>query len=299
MATIPFLWTNDDINYGMVGKLRRQLQLLDRFDIPGTFFVVPFSPAESGKTLADDVDLLKEIDRARGRGHEFYQHGYRHTPFESGVPETWMLDFNPEERREYDEHRLEIESQHTWEALVAMLESGHRIWRRAFHEDSPGYRPGWGAFCANLYRALEALGYEWVSSRIPSPASWLRNQGQWDAPMNYRAVVPAQPCRIGKIWEYPMAGDYAFRVPNEPARIVAMVELGLQEFAYCHQRGIPFLLLSHYHGLENNNNSGYAVHEQLLTRLLKDGHAEPLRMSELHRRFAADQGKIAVPPSGI
>ncbi len=288
MKTIPFLWTNDDIHPGTVEQLRRQLAFLDRFGIPGTFFVVPVG---EGKTLADDAELQKEIDQARAHGHEFYQHGYRHTAFESGVPETWMLDFDPAARRYYDEHRLEIEAQHTWEALVNMIESGHRIWRRAFHEDSPGYRPGWGAFCANLYRALEALGFEWVSSRIPSPTSWLRQQGQWDAPMNYRDTVPAQPYRLGNLWEYSMGGDYAFRVPNEPKRIESMVDLALQEFTWCHQRGCPFLLLSHYHGLEGNNNSGYAIHERLLTRLLKEGKAQPMRMSELHQR-------VAHPPAG-
>ena len=287
MSAIPFLWTNDDICYGQVEPLRRQLKFIDRFGIPGTFFVVPGSDGyPRGKTIADDAELLKEIERARGRGHEFYQHGYLHTPFESGVPETWMLDFAPEVRRQYDEQRLEIEKHHTFEALVAMLESGRRIWRRALHEDSPGYRPGWGAFCGNLYRALEVLGYAWVSSTLPSPASWLRNQGQWDAPMNYRAAVPALPHRLGQLWEYPIGGDYAFRVPNEPAGIEAMVEQALQEFHYCHGHGWPFLLLSHYHGLENNHHSGYAVHEQLLPRLLRDGCAEPLAMAQLHRRFA-------------
>ncbi len=284
MKTTPFLWTNDDIHYGMVEQLRRQLAFLERFGIPGTFFVIP--GGDAGKTLADDAELLKEIEQARAHGHEFYQHGYVHTPFESGTPETWMLDFDPAARRYCDEHRMELEAQHTWQALVTMLESGRRIWRRAFHEDSPGYRPGWGAFCTNLYLSLEALGVQWVSSRFPSPTSWLRQQGQWDAPMNYRPTVPAQPYRLGNLWEYPLGGDYAFLVPNEAPRIEAMVDLALQEFDYCHQRGLPFLLLSHYQGLEHSNNSGYAVHERLLTRLLKAGKAEPLRMSELHQRVA-------------
>jgi len=281
MDRIPFLWTNDDIGAGQSEKLLRQLEFLAEYGIPGTFFVVPF---RGERSLGDDAELLETIAHAREKGHEFYQHGTRHEAFECGVPETWMLDFSPEVRRRYDEQRLEIERYHTFEALARMLEEGRRVWRDAFGEDSPGFRPGWGAFCGTLYRALDALGYRWVSSRIVGPASWLWNQGLWDAPRGLRECIPWAPHVIQdtSLWEIPMTGgDYAFKVPNEPEKVEAMVELGVSEFEFCHQQGVPFVMVCHWHGLERNQDSGYAVHRRLLPRIIESGKAKFVAMSEL------------------
>ena len=284
MNSTPFLWTNDDITAGQAAQLRRQLDFLDAVGVPGTFFVVPMA----GKVPIDqDEELLNLIRAARRKGHEFYQHGTRHAPFECGVPETWMLDFSPKVRRQFDEERLEIEKQHTFEAFVRMLSEGRRIWLRAFGEESAGFRPGWGAFHTHFYRALDALGYQWVSSRMVSTASWLWNQGQWDAPMLFREALPMKPCLIPgtRVVELPITGgDYAFGVPNAPDKIAAMVELGVREFAYCRERGIPFVMVSHWHGLERNEHSGYAVHRRLLPRIREAGGAEFMTMSKLYEK---------------
>jgi hypothetical protein len=279
---IPFLWTNDDITFGTAEPMQKQLDFLDRFGIAGVFFVIPHNTAP----ITEDVALMKIIEKARGKGHEFYQHGYIHTPFESGVPELWMLEFSREVAQDYDERRLEIEKQHTLEAMVHMIASGAAIWRDAFGEPSPGYRPGWGAFCTNLYRALDVLGFDWVSSRIPCPTSWLFNQGKFDEPMRFRESVPAAPVRMGEqLWEYPIAGDYAFTVPNEPDKIDAMVDLAMREYEHYRTTGAPMLMCSHWHGLERNGDSGYAIHKKLLPKLL-DAGVEPMGLAELHRRTA-------------
>ncbi|MAE61384.1 MAG: hypothetical protein CMJ49_08525 [Planctomycetaceae bacterium] len=278
---IPFVWTNDDIAHGLAEPLERQLAFLDRMGIPGVFFVVPGAP----KPLTEDEGLLAVIRDARGRGHEFYQHGLVHSPFESGVPELWMLQFSDEVFRDYDERRLEIEAQHSLSTMVRMLSMGQAIWREAFGEDSVGYRPGWGAFCGNLYRALDVLGYAWMSSRIPCPTSWLYNQGKFDAPLNFREAVSAAPERMGgSVAEYPMAGDYGFRVPNESDKIDAMVKLGMREMEHYCEIDAPMLMCSHWHGLEHAEGSGYAVHEQLIPRLLDSGRVEPMGMAGLHAR---------------
>jgi hypothetical protein len=274
MATIPFVWSNDDITVGQSEKLQRQVEFLGGLGIPGTFFVIPRA---GERTIAEDAELLRTIERARGQGHEFYQHGYVHTPYESGIPELGMLDFSPEVKAQYDLRRFELEATHTVEALARMAHAGQAIWRRAFHEDSPGYRPGWGAFCGNLYRALDVLGYAWVSSRLPCMTSWQWNLGKWDAPIHFRAEVPQRPgpaapgCRVV---ELPLTGgDYGFAVPNEADKIARMVELGRQEFAWCHERGIAFQMVSHWHGLERNGDTGYAVHRQLLPKVQASGQA--------------------------
>lgn len=289
MKQIPFLWSNDDIGHGQAPQLKRQLDFLAQFGIPGTFFLVPKS---SAGTLDGDPELLRLIESARGQGHEFYQHGYLHTAFECGVPATWMLDFAPDVRQRYDDERLAIEAGHTFEAQIRMLEAGQRIWRRAFGEDSAGFRPPWGAFCTNFYRALDALGYQWVSSRLPCAASWRWNQGEWDAPVDFRPAVPAAPCQIegGGVWELPISGgDYAFHVPHEEERIEAMSNLGMEEFAYCHERGIPFMMVCHWHGLARNDDSGYAVHQRLLPRIIESGKAELMAAGALYQRTQASK----------
>ena len=236
-----FAWTNDDLGPGTADKLQRQVDFLKQWGIAGAFFVVP---EQNGRAIDEDAELLRTIERAKKDGHEFYQHGYRHEPFECGVPETWMLEFAPDLLKYFDEHRLELERQHSLVALVAMIEKGRRIWQRAFGEDSPGFRPGWGAFCGNLYRALDALGFAWVSSTIPCPTSWLWNRGQWDYPLNFRDAVPAEPYRIENLLELPIGGDYAFAVPDEADRIDRMVDLGLRELHCYHEHGWPMLMVS-------------------------------------------------------
>ena len=92
MKKIAVLWTNDDITTGQAEHLGRQIEWLEEFGIPGTFFVVPI---RSIGPIDEDEDLVSLIRSARKGGHEFHQHGTRHGPFECGVPETWMLDFSP------------------------------------------------------------------------------------------------------------------------------------------------------------------------------------------------------------
>jgi len=303
--TIPVVWTNDDIHFGQSAPLRRQLAFLDRHGIPGVFFVIP----RSGGDLDEDAELLAVIEKARGNGHEFYQHGFIHTPFECGVPETGMLEYSPVAKRRFDEERGLLETQHTLEAQIEMLEAGRRIWRRAFGEDSAGFRPGWGAFCNNLYKALAILGYEWVSSRIPCFTSWEWNRGLWETPICFRDAIPTAPSLHPQgIREFPLGGDYAFRVPNDPKRIDAMVGLAMQEFDVYFERRDPMVIVSHFHGLEfpgasdglapDPHGTGYAVHEKLIPALLESGRATFIGMKELVARYrGSEPASTATPES--
>lgn len=286
-SSIPVLWTNDDVHPGKAGQLKRQLDFLGRHEIPGVFFVIPRDD------LDQDVELLRLIENARGRGHEFFQHGWMHWAFECGVPELGMLEVDRKSFARYDEEREEIEAGHTLERLVEMLENGQRVWRRAFGENSPGFRPGWGAYCTNLYRALRILGYQWVSSRIPCMTSWGFASGHWDAKLHFRDAIPTRPYPVREgLWEFPIAGDYAFKVPNTPEKIARMIQLGHDEFEEYSRRGDPMLIVSHFHGLAYSgvkedatevhpSGTGYAVHDELLPALRKTGRARFMNMSEL------------------
>lgn len=273
---VSVVWTNDDLASGRVEEFRRQLDFLNRHEVRGVFFVIPGGGAKG--TLDNDVELMREFDKARAAGHEFYQHGFLHYAYECGIPELGMLKLDPAATRQFDEKRFEVEALHTFEALVKMLEDGQRIWRRAFGENSAGFRPGWGAYCSTLYRALSALGYKWVSSRLCCTTSWLWNAGEWDAPINFRDAIPTKPTPYpGGVLEVPLAGDYAFRVPPEQEKVDAMVNLGIAEFEEYQRRGDPMLIVSHYHGLQRNATdafpagTGYAVHEKLIPALKERG----------------------------
>lgn len=75
-----------------------------------------------------------------------------------------------------------------------------------------------------------------------------------------------------------------------------MVALAEREFEYCLNNGIPFVMLSHFHGLAYDGGTGYVIHEKILTKLLSTGRAEALTMSELHARVIQSLDQTADKP---
>lgn len=292
MKKIPVVWSNDDISFGQSDKLKRQIEFIDRFGIKGSFFVVPRRVAEgegiiqdNGKmTIDKDVELLKTIEKAKRNGHQFYQHGYVHSPFECGIPELEMLDFSDEVKRSFAVKRFEIEKSHTVDVIAEKLELGRKIWRKAFGEEPEGFRPGWGAYCKNYYRALEILGFKWASTRITLWTSWVWGQGKFEFKEEFRGGIKPYPHKVGKVLEIPITGDYAFKVKKED--IDKFFNLAVEEFNLCFERGYPFVIVSHWHGLERDGtDTGYKVHEKLIPCLLESGKAEFITMDHLYERY--------------
>lgn len=293
----PVVWTNDDILYGRSAELRRQLEFLDRHGIPGVFFVIPRCIGHGD--LDQDKELLSLIESARNKGHEFYQHGFIHSAFECGIPNLAMFNLDARAAALFDTDRDHVESLHTLEALVEMLENGQKIWRRAFGEDSVGFRPGWGSYCGNLYKALHVLGYQWISSQIPSMTCYLQRYGQDIAflePQSPEATLQFGPHKLRQgVWEFPIGPEVAWRVPNDPAKMSAMVDLGMRHFEALRNRNEPMLMVSHHHGLSFSgevegcppldSGTGYAVHDKFLPKLLASGNAEFMGMKELAARY--------------
>lgn len=295
MKTIPFLWTNDDVTFGQVAELECMCAFLDEAGVPGTFFVVPIRSIGS---IDQDAALIEGIRAAERAGHEFHQHGTRHAPFECGIPDLDMLAAAPEVRRKFEEDRFAIEASHTVESLTALLSEGREIWRAAFGAPSRGFRPGWGSFCGNLYRAADALGFEWISARVVSMTSWRRNFGQWDALMDFREGIPSAPARFPgtKVYEIPMTGgEYAFKVPDDPEKIQSMVALALAEFSWCHERNLPFVMVSHWPGLAFGEGAGYEVHRRFLKQVRESGKAEFLTLNHLFDREVHPAAEAAGP----
>lgn len=287
---LPVVWTNDDITTGTAPQLRRQLALLDSHGIPGVFFVIP---SVSTGDIDEDEELLTVIAEARKNGHEFYQHGYKHFAFECGIPCLDMFDLDIKAKNLFDADRDAVEALHTLEALTEMLENGQRIWQRAFGEPSAGFRPGWGSYCGNLYKALTQLNYKWVSSRIPSMTSYLQ---KYDEPITFYENVKSGPHRLRQgIMEFPIGPEIGWRVPNDPTRIDAMVDLGMRHFEAMREHGEPMLMVSHHHGLEfpgdlegkepDPAGTGYAVHKKFLPQLLATGRVEFVGMKKLFETY--------------
>lgn len=284
--TIPVVWTNDDIHGGKSAELKRQLDFLDRHEIPGVFFVIPRAYRDPKNDLDKDGELVALIKEAEQRGHEFYQHGFEHHPFECGIPDLGMLAVDAGASRYFDIKRSEVEELHLLETQIRMLNEGRKIWVRAFGKESAGFRPGWGAYCNNFYKALGILGYEWVSSKIPCMTSWAWTIEKWEQSIDFRAGIPTTPHLLKEgVWEFPIAGDYAFRVPQDPEKISKMVGLGLDEFEVFFKRSDPMLILSHWFGLDYLNGTGYAVHEKLIPALKSTKRAEFVGMKDLAARY--------------
>ena len=113
--------------------------------------------------------------------------------------------------------------------------------------------------------------------------SWVWGYEKFDFKESFRENINPYPYKIGNILEIPMVGDYAFNVKKE--NIDRFVNLGLKEFNTCWEKGYPFILVSHWHGLERNGSTGYKVHKKLIPEIIKSGKAEIMTISQLYKKY--------------
>jgi len=290
MDRTPLIWSNDDLGAGRADRFKNILSFLNRWGIKGSFFVIPVL---EGRPLTADKELCELMLVARDEGHCFYQHGYEHHAYENGVPELWMLDYNAEVKELYDRERFAMERLATRKELTRRIRAGMDIWQEVFGEMSPGYRAGWGSYSRNMYMALAELGFKWDSSRLSSRTSWLWGiEGPESSPVELSSYVPVNPYRIGELWEYPIIGDFAYRV--KPGEEDAYLKLGKELFHLASRKQAPFLLVTHWHGLEHTENAGYRVMERFLDDLMNEDEVEPITMDQLHDRVT--KGKLTSAP---
>jgi peptidoglycan/xylan/chitin deacetylase (PgdA/CDA1 family) len=293
---IPFLWTNDDITIGLSEPMQRQLDFLARWNLKGSFFVVPlpirkdrngrFRPAP----LTDDPALIALLKGAMRDGHDVQHHTVTHACEENGTADLRMFDLMGDAAKvQHSNERFVLERLWQVDALEAHIGWGRKVWTEAFGAPSEGYRPGCGAFCGNMYAACERLGFKWVSARLVSMTGWMWAARHLDYPI--RLEGPGRPFRQGKLIEFPILDDVAFRIPR--ADVDRFVELGWQLWQKCVEKRFPFLLVSHYFALAHDEGTGYAIHEKLLPRILDTGLAEPMTISEYHRRILAGEFPMA------
>lgn len=288
-SKIPFIWTNDDITVGKKQSMEGQLSFLKKYDIKGTFFVVP-RPRGGKDKLTDDAPLIDLLKEAVKQGHDIQQHSVTHVCIENGTADLRMFDLMGDATRlAYSTERFLYERLWELEAMQAHIKWGMDEWVAAFGAPSPGYRPGCGAFCANMYKALENLGFEWCSARLVSMTGWMWASGKYDYPIRFDG--PAKPFSQGKLIEYPILDDVAFRIPE--AKINDFVELGWKMWEMCVEKNDPYLLVSHPFALEHQEGTGYAIHDKLISRIMETGMAQPMTLQEYHTRVKAGEFPMA------
>lgn len=140
-----------------------------------------------------------------------------------------------------------------------------------------------------MYAACERLRFKWVSARLVSMTGWMWSARHFDYPV--RLEGPGRPFRQGNLVEYPILDDVAFNIRR--ADVDRFVDLGWQLWQKCVERSFPFTLVSHYFALAHDQDAGYAIHEKLIPRILDTGLAEPMTISEYHRRIEAGEFPMA------
>jgi len=294
---IPFIWTNDDLGYGRGPNLRQMLDFLKRYNIPGSFAVVPITLGKDGpQYIYDDVEMRKEFDAALAGGHELFQHGTTHVCRENGIADIRMFHQNlmgNEDAKEMSRRRLYYENYWTLDAITAQVDWGRQVWIKTFGRPSIGFRPGCGSFCANLFPALLNLGFKWTSAtEIVSFTGWLWYAGQDNYP--FEMTPPVRGYRKYKnLAELPVLDDICFRVKAD--QVDRFVELGWRYWEQCVEKNYPYVLLSHWHGLEANGSTGYQVHEKLLPRILETGLADAMTLSQYHEKLERGEYPWADP----
>jgi peptidoglycan/xylan/chitin deacetylase (PgdA/CDA1 family) len=296
-AKIPFIWTNDDLAVNNYGDLEPMLGMLDRFGLKGTFFVVP-CPSGTHR-MTDDAKFVDALKAAQQQGHDFEQHSTTHVCIENGTADLRMFDLMGDgAKQEYSQQRFVHERLWQVDALQAQIGWGRQVWTDAMGAPSDGFRPGCGAFCGNMYTALENLGFKWCSARLVSMTGWMWAAGNYDYP--HRLEGPAQPVRQGKLVEFPILDDVAFRIPAE--KIEDFAELGWKHWQECVRRNLPYVLVSHPFALKHDGGTGYAVHAKLIPRILDSGQAQPMTLSEYYAHIESGEYSCAAPeesyPSG-
>jgi hypothetical protein len=227
-------------------------------------------------------------------GHDVQQHSTTHACEENGTADLRMYALmEPSDWGNHANQRALLERLWQVDALEAQIGWGQKVWKEAFGGAPEGFRPGCGAFCGNMYLALERLGFKWCSARMASMTGWMWAARRYDYPLLIEG--PVRPYRQGNLIEFPIIDDVAFRVPRgEEGRFL---ELGWKLWEECARRELPFVLCSHHFALAHEGGTGYAIHEKLIERILATGRAEPMTLSGYRRRLLAGEFPMAEPSS--
>jgi peptidoglycan/xylan/chitin deacetylase (PgdA/CDA1 family) len=190
--------TCDDIGHSRhshpLDSAKEFVSVLDKYDVIGTFFVIPNDGGDSA--LTEEPDLVSALGTIIDKGHEIAMHGYTHHIFEFGPPRPFVLrtDATAIYLSEMERRDQELLSTHTLESHARKIKSGLDIFRKALNLKPVGFRAGWGSYNSNLFEVLSEEGFLYDSSVFKME---LVNKKPY--------IIPK-----GKLLELPMDPDFAW-----------------------------------------------------------------------------------------
>jgi peptidoglycan/xylan/chitin deacetylase (PgdA/CDA1 family) len=236
-------WEGEGPGYSSVEHLAGLLRFFKEIDVRATFFAVPRA---DGIPLVDKPGYVQLLKQALEEGHAVGQHGLVHDRFETGIPPQMILDLSHEgpARERLARDRKAIEASHSVANLRGVVATGRRILEEPLGIKIQGFRAGAGSVCDNLFRALEAEGFRYDSSR------WVQEAG-WDIINDKTPIVPRPITRErfdslqgpGKLRCFPLTTDYTWYLPRKKWDIT--MELARHDFDDCQRVGIPFVPVCH------------------------------------------------------
>ncbi len=278
MTKMRFAFTNDDPGMQQPELFAELLDFLDDQQVPGTFFVVPNA---GGQPLHTKPEWMELLQRALASGHELAHHGYTHeTPFEFGVPPSFMLDIIPTAQDRWQNNRTSVTPLHAPNVLRTKLEAGQEIFQRALGFTPTGFRSPCLGMCDNTYTTLASLGFQWSSNQVINPMGWRYINREYTADESWVAELPPRPHHHpAGLTEIPMHSEYTWYL--EANDIDRHFALARNDFEHARHNGDPFVALSHYYAMTGQWAAGLRVYERLIAHARTQGDVHFVTLSEL------------------
>ncbi len=261
-----FCMTVDDVcyeGYSSEAHLANLLHFFQELGIRSTLFTVPLA---QGIPLGQRPGYVEVLKQAMKEGHEIAQHGLEHDRFEFGIPPSMIMGMAHEgpARERLARERAAIEVALGVPPIRERLVKGRRLLEEALEMDIVGFRAPCLAICENLFKALEAEGYLYDSSRHLQEAGWDILNGK--EPLQPRPIKRAIYDSLqvpGRLRSFPLTTEYTWYLPRKNFGIT--LELARHDFMACAEAGIPFVTLSHVSPIqEGEDGSGFEFYRRLL-----------------------------------
>lgn len=222
-------FTYDDISpcFLSAPALRKLIDTLNNLDINSTLFVVPFKES----TVTEFIDVL---DDAKYYGHELALHGNEHTgsPYISECGCIFPIGF-PSFRKQKE-----------------TIGEGVRRFFNLFNMKPIGFRAPYYLNNNSTYKALSELNFVYDSSKTIFKPCYYNS-------IRIRTMSKITPFKINNIVEFPVSGDYTYRI-NET------------NFSFCLKAALQdFNLVKNHRGIFVMNNHPNDVNVDLMLKFTK------------------------------
>jgi peptidoglycan/xylan/chitin deacetylase (PgdA/CDA1 family) len=177
--------TVDDIHPHAINKekLNELLDLLRKYKLKSTIFVIPF---RRGQKLSIDKEYVKIIKNYLDEGNEIGLHGYQHYRYEFGYSSIFSFPFP------------------SFQSQLRKLEKGIKYLEDIFNIEISGFRAPDYEFNNGTIKALHRLKFKYDSSTSLFKPTHIPNHG-----FRFRTFVPPHPHIVnGGLIEIPITGDY-------------------------------------------------------------------------------------------